>query len=135
MLSCDEFSENTGIQSNTEGALRIESELNLKGEIQHRLKITPSWNMPKHNTKCVQSVSSHRFESSHNSQKMCNFQPHEPSSQEDETGLSFVSVSVCYQEESPDSRSTCFCILLHGEMLRFNYCDQGNTLNSKHDEV
>lgn len=88
MLFYDEFSENTGIQSNTEGALRIESELNLKGEIQHRFKITPSWNMPKHNTKCVQSVPSHRFESSHNSQKMCNFQPHEPSSrQEDETGL------------------------------------------------
>lgn len=75
MLSCDEFSENTGIQSNTEGALRIESELNLKGEIQHRFKITPSWNIPKHNTKCVQSVSSHRIESSHTHRKCAIFSP------------------------------------------------------------
>lgn len=77
-------------------SLRIESELNLKEEIQHRFKkITPSWNMSKQNTKCIQSVLSHRLESSHNSQKMCNFQPHEPSSrQENETRLQFVSVSA-----------------------------------------
>lgn len=136
MLSCDEFSENTGIQSNTEVSLRVESELNLKEEIQHWFKITPSWNMSKHNTKCMQSVPSHRLESSHDSQKMCNFQPHEPSSREEnETRLQFVSVSVCYQEESPDYRSSCLCILLYREVLRLNYCDQGSALNPEHDEV
>lgn len=74
--------------------------------------------MPKHNIKCMQSVTGHSLKNLCNSQKMYNLQPHELSLlQGDEIKTSWLQSLPSVRESNPRCESSC-AISLTGSIRR-----------------